>query len=72
MLHAEPMNSEDGILTMVDEIAAIVNQFSDSKILIFCDDGCSYSPTVTIAYLMKKERWSYFDAFTFVRDRHYR
>ena len=44
-------------------------KFNSKNILIHCFAGLSRSPSIVISYLMKELKYSYFDAYNFVKEK---
>ncbi|KAG1662084.1 hypothetical protein FOA52_006891 [Chlamydomonas sp. UWO 241] len=46
-----------------------VKDIPDSKVLVYCMSGCSRSPTIIIAYLMKTRRWRLLESYKWVKEK---
>jgi serine/threonine protein kinase len=62
----------ESMVALSGKLLEFIKSANDGKVLVFCDDGCSLSGAFIVTYLMNTQGWSYFDSYTFLRDRLYR
>jgi protein-tyrosine phosphatase len=64
-------NSDEDILKYIDDIIKIIDNVNNNNqaVLIHCNKGISRSSSIIIAYIMKKYKKSFNDAFEFVMQK---
>ena len=62
-------NIEQNIIDLFEKTYEIID--NSDKIFVHCGSGVSRGPSFVIAYLIKKNGWTYENAFKFVEDKRY-
>lgn len=57
----------EDILSLFEECFQFID--SNEKVLIHCQMGVSRSPSITISYIMKKNKWKYEESHDFVKSK---